>query len=98
MLNNLMIRGRLNLLAMIVIVGNLVIAATIWIYVGKFASHFEAYSKLGEPIERYAMLVDRDRNDYGRLVKHIFLGDDYAQTFALMNAREHTVIAAFDEL
>jgi methyl-accepting chemotaxis protein len=98
MLNNLTIRGRLNLLAMIVIVGNLAIAATIWIYVGKFASHFEAYSKLGEPIERYALLVDRDRNDYGRLVKHIFLGDDYAQTFALMEARERTVIAAFDEL
>ncbi|MEW6692294.1 MAG: methyl-accepting chemotaxis protein [Pseudomonadota bacterium] len=98
MLNNLTIRGRLNLLAMIVIVGNLAIAATIWIYVGKFASHFEAYSKLGEPIERYALLVDRDRNDYGRLVKHIFLGDDYAQTFALMEARERTAIAAFDEL
>ncbi|MGB9669974.1 MAG: methyl-accepting chemotaxis protein [Halothiobacillaceae bacterium] len=98
MLNNLTIRGRLNLLAMIVIVGNLAIAATIWIYVGKFASHFEAYSKLGEPIERYALLVDRDRNDYGGLVKHIFLGDDYAQTFALMEARERTVIAAFDEL
>ncbi|MFZ5466196.1 MAG: methyl-accepting chemotaxis protein [Pseudomonadota bacterium] len=98
MLNNLTIRGRLNLLAMIVIVGNLVIAATIWIYVGKFASHFEAYSKLGEPIERYALLVDRDRNDYGRLVKHIFLGDDYAQTFALMEARERTAMASFDEL
>lgn len=98
MVNNLTIRGRLNLLAMIVIVGNLVIAATIWIYVGKFASHFEAYSKLGEPIERYALLVDRDRNDYGRLVKHIFLGEDYAQTFALMEARERTVTAAFDEL
>jgi len=98
MLNNLTIRGRLNLLAMIVIVGNLAIAVTIWIYVGKFAAHFEAYSKLGEPIERHALLVDRDRNDYARLVKHIFLGDDYAQTFALMEARERTAIAAFDEL
>jgi methyl-accepting chemotaxis protein len=98
MLNNLTIRGRLNLLAMIVIVGNLAIAATIWIYVGKFASHFEAYSKLGEPIERHALLVDRDRNDYDRLVKHIFLGDDYAQTFALMEERQRTVVASFDEL
>ncbi len=98
MLNNMTIRARLNLLAMIVIVGNLVIAATIWVYVGKFAAHFETYSRLGEPMERALLLADRDRHDYGRLVKHIFLGDDYQSTFALMQARQQAVIQSFDTL
>jgi methyl-accepting chemotaxis protein len=98
MLNNLTIRGRLNLLAMIVIVGNLAIAATIWIYVGKFASHFEAYSTLGEPMERIALEIERDRNDYSRSIRNIFLGEDYASNTARIEELSLSINAGFTEI
>ncbi|MEW6764624.1 MAG: methyl-accepting chemotaxis protein [Pseudomonadota bacterium] len=96
MLGNYSIRARLNLLAGIVIIGNLIIAATIWVFVGRFADNFDQYSHVGEPLERYSLMIERDRNDVSRSTRNIFLGSDYARNMSRLDELEREINGHFD--
>ncbi|MEW6444902.1 MAG: methyl-accepting chemotaxis protein [Pseudomonadota bacterium] len=98
MFGNLSIRARLNLLAALVIVGNLIIAVTIWVFVGRFADNFDQYSRVGEPLERYALMIERDRNDVSRSTRNVFLGDDHAKNLARLEVLEREIAAHFSAM
>jgi|GEM_PF-1050264 len=91
MFANLSIHARLNLLAGIVIVGNLVIAVAIWAYVDRFADNFTEYSQVGTPIQHYALMIERERNDASRTTRSIFLGEDFEKNLTSLVELEKAV-------
>jgi len=98
MLANLSIRARLRLLALILIAGNLVIAATIWVHVGKFADDFSACSQVATSNERHGLMIERDGNDVSRATRYVSPGEDAGSNIQRLGKLETSIKGHVDAM